>query len=91
MYTYANPFVDKYKQMKEILTALLPFYVMETGKSLVAARVVEEFANMEVARAEVIGGGTITGESDPPKAIVQYLEHHFKGGAKPVWYKNLTE
>jgi hypothetical protein len=85
MYATANPFVDKYKLMQRQIEALLPAYVIETEERLLAAKILQEFADMEQARA------TVVGVDDPSEAVVGYLDHHFFGAPKPLWYRNLTE
>ena len=86
MYSYENPTVDKYKQMEHMLIVLLPAYLVRNpDEDELAARIIQEFANMEAARQ------TIVEVPDTAQAIIQYLDHHFKGTAKPDWYKSLTE
>jgi hypothetical protein len=85
MYQGTNPFIDKYKLMEDVIVMLLPSYIRSTGKVKFGASILQEFRTMEVARA------TIVGVEDPAAEAVAYLDYHFKGMAKPFWYKQLTE
>ena len=86
MYQYENPNVDKYKQMEHMIIVLLPSYLARhPGKEELAAAIIKEFANMEAARA------TIVGVDDTAAAVADYLNHHFQGGPKPTWYDSLTK
>jgi hypothetical protein len=86
MYNGTNENVDKYKQMERMIDVILPSFIAKYGRPELACAIIQEFANMEMAR------GTIAGVPDTAVAAADYVTYHFSNGkvGKPFWYEQLT-